>query len=105
MANVPPARSKKVLTTSISCMSDMEYDGSDPNKRKNSRRKKTVNYYIPQEDLNYMKVNTRYSEQEIRYGSTMWKNFKIFVPLRFYVKSVLRILEVQKVPFLPFWGQ
>ena len=70
MANVPPARSKKVSTTSISSMSDMEYDGSDPNKRKNSRRKKTVNYYIPQEDLNYMKVNTRYSEQEIRYVHT-----------------------------------
>ena len=83
MANVPPARSKKVSTTSISSMSDMEYDGSDPNKRKNSRRKKTVNYYIPQEDLNYMKVNTRYSEQEIRYGSTMWKNFKILREINF----------------------
>ena len=28
-------------------------------------------------------------------------NFKIFVSLRFYVKSILWILEVQKLPFLP----
>ena len=29
-------------------------------------------------------------------------NFKIFVSLIFYVKSILRILEVQNLPFLPF---
>ena len=67
MATVPPARSKKASTTSISSMSDLEYDGADPKKRKNSRRKKTRDYYIPHEDLQFMKVNTRYSEQEIRY--------------------------------------
>ena len=29
---------------------------------------------------------------------TMWK-FRIFLPLRFYVKSIFEILEVQKMPF------
>ena len=29
-------------------------------------------------------------------------NFKIFLLLRFYVKSILRILEVQNLPLLPF---
>ena len=28
--------------------------------------------------------------------------FKIFVSVKFYVKSILSILEVQKLPFLPF---
>ena len=32
---------------------------------------------------------------------TVW-NFKIFISLRFYVKSILWILEVQKLPFLLF---
>ena len=34
---------------------------------------------------------------------TMWK-FRIFLPLRFYVKSVLVILKPQKLPFWPFFS-
>ena len=30
------------------------------------------------------------------------RNFKIFISPRFYVKSILCIVEVQKLPFLPF---
>ena len=30
--------------------------------------------------------------------------FRIFLSLRFYVKSILKSLEVLKVPFLPFLG-
>ena len=33
---------------------------------------------------------------------TQYGNFKIFVAPRFYVKSILRILEVQNLLFLPF---
>ena len=33
---------------------------------------------------------------------TTVRRFEIFVSLRFYVKSILRILEVQKLPFLPY---
>ena len=32
---------------------------------------------------------------------TMWK-FQDFLSLRFYVKSILKNLEVPKLPFLPF---
>ena len=31
-------------------------------------------------------------------------NFRILLSLRFYVKSILGIVEVQKLLFLPFWG-
>ena len=33
---------------------------------------------------------------------TQCGSFRIFLSLRFYVKSILDILEVQKLPFLPF---
>ena len=35
---------------------------------------------------------------------TQYRNFRNFLSLRFHVKSILGILEVQNVPFLPFWG-
>ena len=35
---------------------------------------------------------------------TQCGNFKIFLSLRFYVKSILENLEVRKLPFLPFFG-
>ena len=35
---------------------------------------------------------------------TQCGSFRIFLSLRFYVKSILGILEVQKLPFLPFYG-
>ena len=37
--------------------------------------------------------------KEGQYGS-----FMIFLSLIFYVKSILGILKVQKLPSLPFWG-
>ena len=39
---------------------------------------------------------------KIRYAQC--RTFKIFVSLRFYVKPILWILDVQKLPFLPFQG-
>ena len=35
---------------------------------------------------------------------TQCGKFRILLSLRFYVKSILGIMEVQKLPFLPFWG-
>ena len=32
------------------------------------------------------------------------ENFRIFLSIRFYVKSILKILEVLKLPFWPFFG-
>ena len=32
-----------------------------------------------------------------------WGNFRIFLSVRFYVKPILEILGVLKMPFLPFW--
>ena len=39
---------------------------------------------------------------EVRTSISHCGNFNIFVSLRFYVKSILRILEVQKLVFWPF---
>ena len=42
------------------------------------------------------------SEKRIVTQIAQCGNFKIFISLRFYVKSILWILEVQKLPFLQF---
>ena len=40
-----------------------------------------------------------------RVSLPQWGNFKIFVLLRFYVKSILCILEVQKTAIFAILGQ
>ena len=37
-------------------------------------------------------------------GNSQYGNFRIYLPLEFYVKSVLVILKPQKVPFLANWA-
>ena len=45
-------------------------------------------------------INSRYYNKDICYAQC--GNFKNFVSLTFYVKSILWTLEVQKLSFLPF---
>ena len=42
--------------------------------------------------------------EEPKVRSTKCGNFRILLSLRFYVKPILGIKEMQKLQFLPFWG-
>ena len=43
-----------------------------------------------------------FTDLGILIGNTQHGSFRIFLPLRFYVKSILGILKPQKLPFWPF---
>ena len=45
-----------------------------------------------------------FSRKKKREKETQCGNFRIFLSFRFYVKSILESLEVQKLPVLPFLG-
>ena len=72
---------------------------------------KSRNFHTVEEalDLIHISTNLSFIEYEsmgfkLTFMDTLSENFKIFLSLRFYVKSILENLEVPKLPFLAILG-
>ena len=51
-----------------------------------------------------MEVATKAFDEDLMGTVSQCGTFSIFLSLRFYVKPIIEILGVLKMPFLPFWS-